>query len=242
MENIPADIQKSVQTLCETLNREIGASLQNLTIVGSAVTDDFVAGKSDINSVLVVDSIDMRVLSVLSEMGPAMGRKRLRAPLLMTPAYIQRSCDVFAVEWLDFQRFHQTVQGTDPFESLVFEKEHVRLQCERQFKSVQVRVRQGYISSAEKKDILAGLLTGAAKELLPYLRAMLWLEGVERSGRSQATFDQIKTRFSVDMESLKTAFGFRYEKLRRDTEQIKQLFTEAYQALESLSGIADGWG
>lgn len=242
METIRADIQKTVQYLCETLNQKIGAPVQSLTIVGSAVTEDFVAGKSDINSVLVVDSVDMRILSVLSEMGPGMGCKRLRAPLLMTPAYIQRSCDVFAVEWLDFQRFHQTVQGADPFAGLTFDKEHVRLQCEKQFKSIQVQVRQGYISSAGKKDILAGLLTGAAKELLPYLRAMLWLEGAERSGSSQATFEQIKTHFSVDMESLKTAFAFRYEKLRRDTEQIKQLFTEAYQVLESLSGIADGWG
>lgn len=241
METIRPDIQKTVEFLCEALRRDIGDQLQSVTLVGSAVTDDFVSGKSDINTVLVVNRIDERILSVLAAMGREMGRKRLRAPLLMTPAYIQRSCDVFAVEWLDFQQFHRTVLGPDPFEGLTVEKEHVRLQCEKQFKSVLVGVRQGYIGSTQKKDILAGVLTEAAKELLPYLRAMIWLEGSDRAGNAQTTFEQVKTLYSVDLESLKTAFAFRYEKLRRDSGQIRQLFIEAYRALESLSDIADGW-
>ena len=242
MENVRNDIQKTVQALYGTLNQELGSNMLSLTLVGSAVTDDFVSGKSDINSVLVVNNVDEQFLSVLAAMGPQMGRKRLRAPLLMTPSYIERSCDVFAVEWLDFQKFHQTVHGADPFESLTFQKEHVRLQCEKQLKSILIQIRQGYISSAEKKDILAAVLTSAAKELLPYLRAMLWLEDVERLGNCQDTFEQIKTRFSVDMQPLKTAFAFRYEKLRKDSEQIKLLFTQAYKVIESLSDIADQWG
>jgi len=242
MENIREDIRKTVQTLCQTLNQELGSTMQSLTLVGSAVTDDFVSGKSDINSVLVINSIDDRVLSVLAGMGPQMGRRRLRAPLLMTPSYIQRSCDVFAVEWLDFQRFHQTVHGADPFELLTFEKEHVRLQCEKQFKSVLIQIRQGYISSAEKKDVISAVLTNAARELLPYLRAMLWLKDIDRSGNCQETFEQIRTHFSVDMEPLKWAFASRYEKLRNDLKQVRSLFTQAYQSIDSLSEIADQWG
>lgn len=242
MQPVRESIQPTVQTLCETLDRKVGSNLQSLTLVGSAVTSDFVPGKSDINSVLVVGRIDMELLTVLAAMGPSMGRKRLRAPLLMTPAYLERSCDVFAVEWLDFQRFHQTIQGPDPFTSLTFDKEHVRLQCETQFKSVLVRVRQGYISSAEKTDILAALLSNAARELLPYLRALLWLREIERPDGSQAVFEQIKSHYSVDMTSLKTAFDFRYAKLRHYADDIQALFLQAYAAIESLSHIADRWG
>lgn len=242
MQPIREDIQETVRYLLQTLVQALDADLQSLTLVGSAVTDDFVPGKSDINTVLVVNDIDAQLLSVLAAMGPEMGRKRLRAPLLMTPSYIQRSCDVFAVEWLDFQRFHQTIQGSDPFESLTFEKEHIRLQCETQFKSVLVRIRQGYIGSAEKKDALAALLSNAAKEVLPHLRAMLWLRDVERPGSSQETFEQVKLQYSVDLDSLKTAFAFRYEKLRKDLDEIKALFTRAYQAVKTLSDIADQWG
>ena len=242
MGNIREEVLKTVQFLHQTLQQKVGSNLVSLTLVGSAVTGDFVSGKSDINSVLATNTIDTRLLSVLATMGPQMGRKRLRAPLLMTPSYVERSCDVFAVEWLDFQRFHETIHGPDPFESLTFEKEHVRLQCEKQFKSVLVQIRQVYISSAEKKDILAALLTNTAKELLPYLRAMLWLKDTERLGGYSATFKQIEENLSVNMESLHTAFGFRYQKLNQSVEQVKNLFAQTYKSVETLSEIADQLG
>ena len=242
MQTVRGELQQTVQLLCQNLSEKLDSNLVSLTLVGSAVTDDFVAGKSDLNSVLVVNAIDASVLSVLAAMGRPMGRKRLRAPLLMTPAYIERSCDVFAVEWLDYQAFHQTVHGDDPFVSLAFEPEHVRLQCEKQFKSVLINLRQGYISSAEKNDVIERLIVGAAKELLIYLRAMLWLEGVDRSGGYQETCDGIQRCFSLDMNPLKTAFDFRYKKLPYHSGQIKPLFTDAYQAIESLSKLTDEWG
>lgn len=242
MSIVRQEIEPSVELLCQTLDQELGSALTSMSLVGSAVTEDFVAGKSDINSVLVVESVDAHVLSVLARIGPSMGRKRFRAPLLMTPDYIGRSCDVFAVEWLDFQAFHQTVRGPDPFESLVFDKQHVRLQCEKQFKLAQIQMRQGYITSAERKDALAAVLTNIAKEMLPYLRAMLWLQNIERSSSFVKTVDQIRTHCSVDLECFKIAFAFRYEKLRQKPEQMRDLFSHALNSIESLSQVADRWG
>ncbi|MCE5186113.1 MAG: hypothetical protein LLF76_08330 [Planctomycetaceae bacterium] len=241
MEHVRQEINKTVEQLVRTLKERLGPALQSLTLIGSAVTDDFVAGKSDINSVLVVDKVNNGILSSLSQIGPSMGRKRLRAPLLMTPAYIERSCDVFAVEWLDFQAFHHTICGQDPFVSLTFSKEDVRLQCERQFKSLQIQLQQGYINSAEKKHAIAALLTNVAKELAPYLRAMLWLRDSNRPACLINTFDQVKTLFSVDMDAFKTAYSFRYRRLHESAEQIRGLFVQASDVIESLSGIADQW-
>lgn len=242
MRAIRPEAEKTVQDLLQSLQQHLGSDLKSLTLTGSAVTDDFVDGKSDINSVLVIDAIDERVLSTLAKIGPRMGRRRLRAPLLMTPAYIEASCDVFAVEWLDFQAFHQTVFGPDPFDSLTFEKEHVRLQCEKQFKLMQIQMRQGYISSAERRDQIAALLTGLSKEILPYLRAMLWLEGIQRSGGFAETFDRVKERFSVETGAFRTAFAFRYEKLRQTPEEMKLLFAQASGAVDRLCCLADRWG
>jgi hypothetical protein len=242
MSGIRPEVEKTVQDLVETLQQHLGSELKSLTLVGSAVTEDFVAGRSDINSVLLVDTIDEQVLSVLAKIGPQMGRKRLRAPLLMTPSYIECSCDVFAVEWLDFQAYHQTLIGVDPFESLTFEKQHVRLQCEKQFKMMQIQLRQGYIRSAERKNEIAALLTGLSKEMLPYLRAMLWLEGAPRSGGFEQTFDAAKERFGVETAAFKAAFAFRYEKLRQTNEEMKYLFAQASEAINKLCCVSDQWG
>lgn len=47
---------------------------------GSCVTGDYVQGRSDINSVLVLTDMDPSVLDKLASMGRRYGKKRLRAP------------------------------------------------------------------------------------------------------------------------------------------------------------------
>ena len=99
----------------------------------------------------------------------------------MTPAYIDRSRDVFGIELLDFQLCHHTVLGDDPFAALSFAKVDVRLQCERELKASLIRLRQGYLAAGGNVLLVRDVLIAAVKALAPLLRAMLWLTDRERT-------------------------------------------------------------
>jgi hypothetical protein len=168
-----------------------------------------------------------------------MSRKKISPPLLMTKSYIERSQDVFGVEFLDFQLAHKTIMGDDPFASLAFDKKDVRLQCERELKAMLIRLRQGYIAAAANKKLVRDVLISTVKGLAPLLRAMLWLKDIERTARAEQTFDKAAGEFSIDKNPLITALKWRHEKIRLSEAEMENGFESVYSLVEQLAGIVD---
>jgi len=233
------EIQEAVQFFAVSLAETLGANLQSLTVVGSALTGDFVPGRSDINSVVVISEQRLDVLRALATMGKSMRKRRLAAPVLMTPAYIDRSRDVFGVEWLDFQRTHHTVVGPDPFTELTFAKGDVRLQCEREFKSVLVRMRQGYIRSLNRRALLWELMQSVVRGLAPYGRAMLWLRDVERPGEAEPALRLVADRFGVEVEAALEVRRKMGTRRVPDAVTLDMLFGQLYNLVEGLAEAVD---
>jgi len=223
----------------EKLKTDLGENLKSITIIGSSLTEDFKPGSSDINTVLVLGIQNLASLNTVATLAKPMRRKKISPPLLMTQSYIERSRDVFGVEFLDFQLAHKTVMGDDPFASLEFDKKDVRLQCERELKAMLIRLRQGYIAAAANKKLVRDILISTAKGMLPLLRAMLWLKDADRSARGEATFAKASEEFSIDTNPLRSAIKWRHEKIRLSETEMENAYESVYSAVEQLSEIVD---
>ncbi|HCO93049.1 MAG TPA: hypothetical protein DIU00_03720, partial [Phycisphaerales bacterium] len=99
-------VRDSVTDFADRLLTALGDNLQSITVVGSSLTEDFRPGQSDINTVLVLGSQTLSSLNAVASLAKPMSRKKISPPLLMTQSYIERSRDVFGVEFLDFQLAH----------------------------------------------------------------------------------------------------------------------------------------
>ena len=232
-------IRDSVKDFTERLFTALGENLQSITIVGSSLTEDFKTGQSDINTVLVLGRQNLASLNAIALLAKPMRRKKISPPLLMTQSYIDRSRDVFGVEFLDFQLAHKTIMGDDPFASLEFDKKDVRLQCERELKAMLIRLRQGYIAAAANKKLVRDILISTAKGMLPLLRAMLWLIDIDRPARTEATFGKAAEAFSIDTNPLKSAIKWRHEKVRLSETEMENAYEAVYSVVEQLSDIVD---
>ncbi|MHC5075640.1 MAG: hypothetical protein ACYTFM_04345 [Planctomycetota bacterium] len=62
LDGLRADIRGAVNDFSEKLIKELGGNLKSITVVGSSLTEDFIKGKSDINTVLVLGKRDMATL------------------------------------------------------------------------------------------------------------------------------------------------------------------------------------
>ena len=236
---LPAHIRDSVQDFTERVSAALGNNLQSLTVVGSSLTADFKPGQSDINTVLVLGRQNLDALNAIASLARPMRKKKISPPLLMTPSYIERSSDVFGVEFLDFQLTHRTVLGEDPFASLTFEKKDVRLQCERELKATLIRLRQGYIAAAANRRLVRDILISTAKALAPLLRAMLWLKDSERVGETGPTFSKASGVFSLRADPLMTADQWRYQKVRLSEAEMEAAFESVYSTVDELAGRVD---
>ena len=240
LEGLAEAVGEAVTFLAEQVRAALGANLESVTVVGSALTSDYRAGASDINTVIVLGEYNLAALKAIVGLAKSMRKKRVSAPLLMTGSYIERSRDVFGVEFLDFQLTHRTVVGNDPFAELTFAKGDVRLQCERELKATLIRLRQGYIAAAGNRKLVRDVLISAAKGLAPLLRAMLWLKDGDRPRTMAATLVEAGSALSVDLEQVAQAARWRHEKARLDEGEILQAFEVVYRATDELARIVDG--
>lgn len=236
------EVRGPVAFLLSRLKEDLGGNLSSLSVVGSALTGDFHPKHSDINTVLVVGRRSHELLKQLASLGREMGRRRLRAPLVMTAEYIERSADVFGVEFLDFQLNHVVVHGSDPFAGLHFEKEDVRLQCERELKAALIRLRQGYVRALGKPKIVTGLLAACVADLAVLLRAMLWLKDVDRPREALPTLKAAADKLDFDADKLHRMMTLRLNHARPQPDEIETLFEGVYQVVDHLSRTVDTLG
>ncbi len=233
------EIRNSVKAFAEKLVAGVGDNLKSITVVGSSLTEDFKSGQSDINTVLVLGKQTLNALNIIAGLAKPMSKKKISPPLLMTPSYIERSLDVFGIEFLDFQMTHKTIFGNDPFTSLTLDKKDIRLQCERELKAMLIRLRQGYIAAAANKKLVRDILISTAKGVAPLLRAMLWLKDISRPTGAEPTFRKAEGEFSVNMNLLTAACKWQHEKRRINEAEMENALEKIYTAIEQLSDIVD---
>jgi hypothetical protein len=239
LDGLRETIRAPLQLLDLRLRAALGDHLNSLTVVGSALTEDFQSGASDINTVAVVERYDPGMLEAVAAEVRTLSRRGLSPPLLMTPAYIERSHDVFGVEFLDFQLTHATIVGADPFAALHMNKTSVRLQCERELKAMLVRLRQGYLASGGHHKVVRDIVISTAKGLAPLVRAMLWLKDLERPPTMEAALRQAAAEFQVDLGAAVTAERWRFEKRRLADTEVKDAFAFVLKAVDLLATRVD---
>jgi hypothetical protein len=232
-------VRDPVKAFAEKLLTNLGDNLLSITVVGSGLTEDFKPGQSDINTVLVLGRQTLDSLNAVARLAKPMSRKKISAPLLMTSSYIERSRDVFGVEFLDLQLTHQTILGDDPFASLTFDKKDVRLQCERELKAMLIRLRQGFIAAAANKKLIRDILISTAKGMAPLLRAMMWLKDIDRAIGMEPTFSRAASEFSINMESLINAGKWQHQKIQLSKTEMENTFESIYSTVEQLADTVD---
>ena len=242
LEELRVEVRPALATFAEKLQADIGDNVLSLSVVGSSLTDDFDPRRSDINTVLVVKRRSHELLRLLAGYGKSMGKRKLRAPLLMTEEYIQQSLDVFAVEFLEFQLNHQTVYGPDPFAGLAFEKNDVRLQCERELKAALISLRQGYVQAMGKSKLVGGLVLACTGQLIVLMRALLWLVDGDRPRTGRATLEAAGERFKFDAGTIGSVVSLRQQHGQPAPDQVEGLFEGVYQAADLLARAVDQLG
>lgn len=214
--------------------------IHSITITGSALTDDFDPEKSDVNSVVVLHKIDFQFLELLAPLGKTYGKKRIASPLIMTPEYVVNSLDVFPMEFLNIKLLHKTTFGEDLFQSLVIDKPDLRLQCERELKTRQIGLRQGYLSSSGDAKILTDLFNNTIAGYIPLFRSIIFILGGEPPLRNENVLTVLSEITGTDTLVFKKILKQKQQKSKMTMTELNAVFKDYYVAVEKLGDITDG--
>ncbi|MDA8169276.1 MAG: hypothetical protein M0Z59_06195 [Nitrospiraceae bacterium] len=220
-----------------------GGQIHSLYVVGSALTEDYHAGRSDINSIVVLKKMDMCFLKFLSKMGKRHSKKKISAPLVMTPGYIEDSIDVFPLEFLNFRLIHKRVHGADLLGGLEISRHDIRYQCERELKVRLIGLRQGYISSMGGLEALNEGIFRSVKTYIPLFRGMIYMLGAEPPVARQDVLSKLSGLTGVDTSMFSKVHAAHMESGRKrkkfSHEELETAFEHFYEATERLGDIAD---
>lgn len=232
LSRVAASMRPALREYGRLVEQMAAEKLAGLTVFGLVLEPDFDPTVAGAASVVVLQQIDLTLLRRLAEHGPDLGASHLRAPLIMTPAYIAASLDTFPLEMLEIHQRRATLLGEDCFASLPFKAEHVRLQCEREFKRILIGLRQGLLAAAGREQALSDLHVGVGGDLLRTLRGMLWLKGLKEAMPRAALLEAIEQQTGGALPGIGqalTPYG------RRGWED----FVCLYEDVEKLAKVAD---
>lgn len=138
-----SDLEKSIEQLISDLDH---ADLGEYSAVlhGSAARGQYLAGWSDVNVVLIVDTIGTDTLERLHR-PLARWRELARAlPLILTRMEWRRSADAYPLEIAEMRTAYRVLKGSDPLVGLEVRPAELRQALERELRGKLLRLRQGY--------------------------------------------------------------------------------------------------
>jgi hypothetical protein len=236
---LPPIVADKIAPMITDLLEHQAAGIHSIHITGSAVIADYNERLSDINSVVVLHRMDLAFIEFLAPLGKKYGKKKIAAPLVMTPAYIEDSLDAFPLEFFDFKLIHKTVYGPDLFAGLQIVPADLRLQCEREIKTKQIHLRQGYISSLGKKELLSALLVRSFTGSMALFRAVISLLGKEPPIPRQRVIQLVKEATGVDTAVFEKILLLKSGNEKLSEPELHSLFKHYYNALEAVGKIID---
>lgn len=174
-----SSLKDKINATMELWKRFWGDQLKSAYLFGSAARGQWSPKSSDINILLLVGSHDYKRWPEAADIARRKAKKGFALPLVLTENYIRSSLDVFPIEFLDIQLFHDVLHGEDIFPGLTIEKEHLRLQAEREVKGKWVQLRQAALDRGGNTVAMRDLLAMSVPTWVSVFQAMLVIEGTE---------------------------------------------------------------
>jgi hypothetical protein len=236
IQNIPENFLK----FAEQVKEETPEPLHALYVVGSVLTPDYNPVCSDINSVIVVREKEPPFLDFLIGLGKIFREKRVAPPLVMTTDYIERSLDVFPMEFFNFREIHHTLYGEDHLKGLLIDDRFLRLQCEREIKAKLLWLGQVYLETLGDQGALSQKLTGSVTGYFSLFRAILHLAGHKIPLACNEVVVGLQQVLDLDGDIFLRLHRMKTEDRQlMEKDELCSFFSRYYRATEKIADYVD---
>jgi len=238
LEHLPVKYRYTIEKFTGKIAVAFEANLYSMILFGSAAGVNFIEGKSDINTLIILEQIKMSDLEVLMEIGEKFKNKGLAVPLLFEKGHVKSSLDTFPVEFSDMKQRHILLLGEDPLVDAVVEKKNLRYQCEHEFKSILVNLRRGFLSTGAKRENIESLLENSLSSVVASCRGMIWLAGKTPPDEISDLLRLVKEVYNADTTAIDRVW--RLEQGQSGATALLEALFEDYSVnIADLAAVAD---
>jgi predicted nucleotidyltransferase len=230
-----SEVTEIARQVAEDYRRAFGQDVVSVILYGSALTADYVPGKSDLNLMIVLSEEGINRLHFAHELVARWRKKRVGTPLFVTKTYINSSLDTFPVEFLNIKRNYLVILGEDVLAGLSFKKEFIRMQCERELKGKLLLLRERYVESGGKGRVLRDLIAASLPTFTFIFRGLvhIWREDVP--GTKAEAISLVARRFGLDERLFRDLQDVGAGTLKLSEREVHELFRRYLQVIRSLA-------
>ena len=227
---------KDLTDLVTKLTDAAGSNLLSVILYGSAATEEFHEGHSDLNILCVMQSLGRDDLGKLHAPSAWWVKKGHPAPLFLTLNELHHSADIFAIELLDIQAAHRILHGEDVVASLHVPMDLHRQHVERELRNNTLRLRQLYLRHPADSRKTLELMTSSISTFAALFRHALIALGEDPPRSKRSVVDSLASALGFDPSPFHAIYDIR-EGQKRERDVDVQATFEAY--LDRVSKVTD---
>jgi hypothetical protein len=228
--------ERDLTDLVTRLKNTAGSNLLSVILYGSAATEEFHEGHSDLNILCIMQSLGWEDLSKLHDASSWWAKKGHPAPLFFTLDELHHSADVFAIELLDIKAAHRVLHGEDLVASVHVPMDLHRLQVERELRNNTLRLRQHYVRHPADSRKTLELMTSSVSTFAALFRHALIALGEDPPPTKRSTMDRLGSVLGFDPSPFHTIFEIREGRKRERDVDVQATF-DAY--LDRISKVTE---
>jgi hypothetical protein len=216
--------EKNLTDLVTRLKDAAGSNLLSVILYGSAATEEFQPGHSDLNVLCIMQSLGRDDLGKLHVASAWWAKQGHPAPIFFTLNELHHSADIFAIEFLDIQAAHRVLYGEDVIASLHVPMELHRLHVERELRSNTLRLRQHYVRYPADSRKTLELMTSSISTFAALFRHALIALGEDPPRSRRITMDRLGAVLGFDPSPFHTIFEIREGHKRGRDLDVQAIF------------------
>jgi hypothetical protein len=188
----------TLDELVAQLTKVYGPQLRAVVLYGSAAAGEHIPKRSDYNVLVVVDELTMQHMRAEAAVARAWAEGGNPPPMTLTLAEWRGSADIFPMEYADILERHRVLHGTPPFDGIVVDRAHLRLQVEHEAMGKLLKLRQGVLAAGGSDKAHVELLAASLSTIMVIFRAVERLHGAVPPTDYDRLSRDVATRVAFD--------------------------------------------
>ncbi|MDY6855250.1 MAG: hypothetical protein SWO11_11195 [Thermodesulfobacteriota bacterium] len=239
MVKIPKDPKEIFQDFTKDYKNAFGSDLISIILHGSGASGDYIPKKSDINFLIVLSEKGIEILERSFKIITKWRKRSVNTPLFLTKDYILSSIDTFPVEFFNMKMNYVLVYGEDVLSDLTFEREHMRIECERELKAKLLQLRQGYLQTSHKTGHMQLLIASSITTFIAIFKAILYLKDIKIPAHKDQTLALMCEKFNLNYEIFSTLLNIKKKERKPSRNKMDSLIHEYISEIKRISSIVD---
>ncbi len=240
LEKLPVNARNVLRPFLEEMGKIYNEDIVSVFAYGSVTGPDYNPKTSDINVALVLKEISLEKLKPSLKTVRAALRRKITAPLFLSPSYIKKSLDTFPMEFMGMKDSRCVLFGDDILADIDVNREDLRRECEFQLKGKLLTMRQAYLEQALNRKGMERLIKASFRALIPVFRNALRIKrGETPPVDKEKMLRQMGEEFGIDVSSFIEVLHDKKTDGRIADKSAESVFSDFMTQMEKLSAAVD---